>query len=201
MKNKSEENSEYWPQFVSLITTETKYLDYFPDHGFITQVPSKEQVMIWLNQDYKAALKQLKPLMLPNQHKRLASKYANYKYNKKNQRSTFTINEVTIARLSKLLKLHGLDNYNELIEYLTQPDQSTQDILKAFANESPESGLTLHDSFKVFQKKLYAEQQNLIQSMLKDTYMQAWKDSKKSSTKSTEEMQNKMDEYLNWLNV
>jgi|GEM_PF-2695770 len=196
MQSKKTENAEYWPKFVDLITQDNKYLDYFPDHGFLDEVPDKEKVLTWLAEDYKTALKILKPLMLSSQHKRLASKYANYKYNKKNQRSTFTINEVTISRLSKLLKLHGLDNYNELVEYLTQPDQSTQDLLKQFTNENPKSGLSLEASFSVFLKKLQAEQSSLIKTMIQDVYMQAWKDCLKSSG-SHVEMEKSLNSKIN----
>lgn len=199
MVTKAEENSQFWPVFVESILHDAKYLDYFPEHAFIEQAPEKSEVEGYLALDYKSALKKLKPLMTATYHKRLASKYANYKYNKKNQRSTFSINESTISRLSKLLTLHGLDNYNELIEYLTQPDNASQAILQRFSNDNPASGLSTEDAFKVFVKKLGSEQQTLVTNMLKIVYLQACKDNKHNKNQSISKIENKMSQYLNEL--
>lgn len=199
MISKTEENAEFWPVFVQAILTDAKYLDYFPEHAFLQTPPEKALIEGVLRLDYKQALQKLKPLMQPEYRKRLASKYANYKYNKKNQRSTFSINENTISRLSRLLTLHGLDNYNELIEYLTQPDNASQGILKDFSNENPASGLSTQDAFKVFVKKLNSEQRSLITNMLKIVYIQACKDNKHNKNQSVTQMQNQMSQYLNEL--
>lgn len=199
MISKIEENATFWPIFVQSILTNSKYLDYFPDHAFLQTPPERAFIEAILQLDYKQALQKLKPLMLPEYQRRLASKYANYKYNKKNRRSTFSINENTISRLSRLLTLHGLDNYNELIEYLTQPDNASQAILKDFSDENPTSGLSTQDAFKVFVKKLNSEQQSLITNTLKMVYIQACKDNKHNKNQSVEDMQNKMSQYLNEL--